>query len=88
MSAFHLVEELKLENINFDTTLLPKHNPYVGYFPSVWPVLHFEPLYKDASTQTNKISFFELGKKVASDYGDEWELLLNDSRPAVRSGTK
>ena len=31
MSAFALTQELKLENMNFDSTLLPKHNPYIGY---------------------------------------------------------
>jgi len=87
MSAYALTQELKLENINFDATLLPKHNPYIGYFPSIWPLLHFEPFFKDASTQTETTSYFELGKKVASDYGEGWELLCG-SRPAVGGATK
>lgn len=87
MSAFALTQELKLENVNFDATLLPKHNPYVGYFPSIWPMLHFEPLYKDASTQTETTSYFTLGKKIAEEYGDEWELLLS-AGPTVGGTTK
>lgn len=87
MSAFALTQELKLENINFDATLLPKHNPYIGYFPSIWPMLHFEPLYKDASTQTENTSYFTLGKKIAEEYGDGWELLLS-AGPAVGGSTK
>ena len=87
MSAFALTQELQLENINFDATLLPKHNPYIGYFPSIWPMLHFEPLYKDASTQTESKSYFTLGKKIAEEYGDGWELLCN-SGPAVGGTTK
>ena len=87
MSAFALTQELKLENINFDATLLPKHNPYIGYFPSIWPMLYFEPVNKDASTQTEATSYFELGKKVAEDYGDGWELLCN-SGPAVSRTAK
>ena len=58
MSAFALTQELKFENINFDQTLLPKHNPYIGYFPSVWPMFIFEPRCKDASTQTEPNSYF------------------------------
>lgn len=88
MSAFNLIEELKLENINFDATLLPKHNPYVGYFPSIWPLIIFPPAYKNASTQTDSIPYFELGKKVAMDYGDGWELLVSDSSPSISSRTK
>ena len=88
MSAFHLIEELKLGNINFDATLLPKHNPYVGYFPSIWPLIIFPPAHKNASTQTDYVSYFELGKKVATDYGDGWELLVCDSRPSIITGTK
>lgn len=87
MSAFALTQELQLENINFDATLLPKHNPYVGYFPSIWPMLHFEPLYKDASTQTETTSYCILGKKIAEEYGDGWELLLSTG-PAVGGVTK
>lgn len=87
MSAFALVEELKLENINFDATLLPKHNPYIGYFPWTWPYVCIEPQYKNASTQTEPTSYFELGKKVAKDYGEDWKLLCN-SGPTVVSSTK
>ena len=87
MSAFALTQELQLENINFDATLLPKHNPYIGYFPSIWPMLRFEPLYKDASTQTETTSYFKLGKKVAEEYGEGWELLCS-SGPTVGRPTK
>jgi hypothetical protein len=85
MSAFALTQELKLENINFDTTLLPKHNPYIGYFPSVWPLLFLEPRCKDASTQTEPFSYYELGRKVAMEYGEGWESLC---APSVAVGTK
>lgn len=87
MSAFSLTRDLKLENINFDATLLPKHNPYIGYFPSVWPMFYFEPRCKDASTQTEPTSYFELGKKVANDYGEGWELLCS-SGPTVAGVAK
>jgi len=85
-TAYTLMEELKLNDINLDTTLLPKHNPYVGYFPSVWPFMIVEPRKKDVSTQTDTTSYFELGKKVAKDYGEGWELLL--CNPASVSSTK
>ena len=86
MSAFSLTQELKLENINFDTTLLPKHNPYIGYFPSVWPLIFLEPRCKDASTQTEEpLSYYDLGRKVAKDYGEGWELLCT---PSIITGTK
>ena len=87
MSAFALTQELKIENINFDSTLLPKHNPYVGYFPSLWPILHLEPMYKDVSTQTDENLYFELGKKIANEYGEGWELLCS-SGPSIGSSTK
>ena len=83
MSAFALTQELKFENINFDQTLLPKHNPYIGYFPSVWPMFIFEPRCKDASTQTEPNSYFELGKKVATDYGEGWELLCAGNQSLI-----
>ena len=90
MSAFHLIEELKFENINFDSTVLPKHNPYIGYLPWRWPYICIQPthkMYKNASTQTENSSYFELGKKVATEYGDGWELLC-DSGPTLVAGTE
>ena len=87
MSAFALTQELKLENMNFDSTLLPKHNPYIGYFPVTWPMLFFTPRCKDASTQTEAISYYQLGKKVAEEYGDGWELLCG-SGPSFGGTTK
>lgn len=90
MSAFALSQELKLENINFDTTLLPKHNPYVGYLPWRWPYICIQnthKMYKNASTQTESSSYFELGKKVATDYGEGWELLCVGN-PSLTAATK
>tara|TARA_A100001015_G_C14537363_1_gene536515 strand:+ start:37 stop:309 length:273 start_codon:yes stop_codon:yes gene_type:complete len=85
-TAYSLIEELKLNDLNLDTTLLPKHNPYVGYFPSVWPFMIVEPRKKDVSTQTETTSYFTLGKKIAKQYGDGWELLC--SNPSSIRGTK
>ena len=88
MSAYNLIEELKFHDMNFDTTLLPKHNPYVGYFPCIWPLIYMEPKFKDASTQTDSKSYYKLGEKVAKEYGEGWELLFSNSGPTVGGSTQ
>lgn len=60
-------------NINLDNKLLPLNNPYIGVFP--WSWVAPSPRTCDKSTQTEECKYYKLGHKVATTYGEGWELL-------------
>ena len=63
--------------------LLPKHNPYIGYFAwnqNLDDLLN--PTFKTVATQTDKTSYEKLGEQIALEYGEGWECLLRGP-PAV-----
>lgn len=79
MSCSSLAKEIQL-----NTDLLPKDNPYIGYFPWSWGLL-LEPKVRTVATQTESNNFFNLGKKVANEYGEGWEILLSSEPSNVRT---
>lgn len=62
-------------DINLNNKLLPLNNPYVGVFPWSWTCKVSTPTSCDKSTQTEECKYYQLGLKVATAYGDDWEIL-------------